>query len=176
MTLSFSISTGNVPELTAVADKLKVAWTELGAQVNVLVFEPGDLNQNVIRPRKYDALLFGEVVVRDSDVYPFWHSSERNDPGLNIALYANSSVDKLLEKARGASSRADIESAYKSFDSEIRKDLPAVFLYSPNYTYIIPSLVKAATLSSLATPQDRFLGIRKWYIETDEIWKSFIKQ
>jgi len=175
LTLSFSISTGDAPELKAVAEKLRSAWNELGAKVDVLVFDTGDLNQNIIRPRKFDALLFGEVVGRDADVYPFWHSSERNDPGLNIALYANSKVDKLLTDARTATDASIRESDYKAFDQEIRSDLPAVFLYSPSFLYLVPNEVQHVVLGDLSTPQDRFLGVRNWYIETNKVWKLFVK-
>jgi peptide/nickel transport system substrate-binding protein len=175
LTLSFSISTGDTPELKAVAEKLRTSWEQLGAKVEIQVYGTGDLNQNVIRPRRYDALLFGEVVGRDADLYPFWHSSQRNDPGLNIALYANSKVDKLLEDARSATDVTKRESAYKSFDQELRNDLPAVFLYSPNFLYVVPNNVSAVSLGKLSIPQDRFLGIRDWYIETNRVWKIFIK-
>ena len=173
--LSLSISTGDAPELKAVAEKLKSSWTELGAKVEVLVFETGDLNQNVIRPRKFEALLFGEVVGRDADVYPFWHSSERNDPGLNIALYTNAKVDKLLADARTTKDENVRESDYRAFDREIRSDVPAVFLYTPSFLYLLPKDIKGIKLGSLSTPQDRFLGIRDWYIETNEVWKLFVK-
>src|SRR3989344_2469416 len=96
----FSISTSNTPELKKVAEIAKEEWEKIGAQVEVKIFEAGDLNQNVIRPRKYDALFFGEIIGRDLDLFAFWHSSQRKDPGLNIALYANSKADKLLEDAR----------------------------------------------------------------------------
>ncbi len=175
ISLSFSISTGDATELTSVANKLKESWTKLGAAVDIKVFETGDLNQNVIRPRKYEALLFGEVVGRDADVYPFWHSSQRNDPGLNIAMYANGRVDKLLDDARTAQDQDTREKDYLAFEEEIRTDMPAVFLYSPSYLYVIPEKIKNITLGSLATPQDRFLGIRDWYIETDKVWKIFTK-
>jgi peptide/nickel transport system substrate-binding protein len=175
LTLSFSISTGDTPELKAVAEKLKASWEQLGAKIEIQVYGTGDLNQNVIRPRRYDALLFGEVVGRDADLYPFWHSSQRNDPGLNIALYANSKVDKLLEDARSATDLSKREAAYKAFDQELRNDLPAVFLYSPNFLYVVPEKLHRASLGNLSTPQDRFLGIRDWYIETNRVWQIFIK-
>jgi peptide/nickel transport system substrate-binding protein len=175
ITLSFSISTGNAPELKAVADKVREAWAKLGAQVRVELFETGDLNQNVIRPRRYDALLFGEVVGRDADVYPFWHSSQRNDPGLNIALYANSRADKLLDDARKSTDPAVREKDYKAFDTEIRQDVPAVFLYAPNFIYAVPKDLESARLGELALPEDRFSGVRAWYRDTDTVWKLFVK-
>lgn len=174
MSLSFSISTGDAPELRAVAETLKSAWERLGAKVEILVFETGDLNQNVIRPRQFDALLFGEVVGRDADVYPFWHSSQRNDPGLNISQYANTKADRLLEEARSAPSRDEASEKLRLFQEELKKDVPAVFLYTPSFVYVVPSRVKAVNLGPLAVSQDRFLGIRDWYIDTDRVWKIFL--
>jgi peptide/nickel transport system substrate-binding protein len=173
MELSFSISTGDVPELRQSAEILKESWERLGASVSVLIFESGDLNHNVIRPRQFEALLFGEVIGRDRDVYPFWHSSQRNDPGLNIALYTNAQVDRVLEEARSSSDPEKVEKNYAIFASELKKDLPAVFLYSPSYIYVLPKKIKNASLGRLATSQDRFRGVRDWYIHTDKIWKIF---
>jgi peptide/nickel transport system substrate-binding protein len=174
ISLSFSISTGDAPELRAVANELATSWSKLGAKIDILVFETGDLNQNVIRPRNFDALLFGEVVGRDADLYPFWHSSQRTDPGLNIARYANSRADKFLDDARSSSDRDTVEENYKSFTKELETDVPAVFLYTPSFLYIVPKKVEAVVLDSLTVSQDRFLGIRDWYIETNKVWKIFI--
>lgn len=175
LSLSFSISTGDAPELRRVAELLKAKWQEFGAEVEILYFEPGDLNQNVIRPRHFDALLFGEVVGREADLYPFWHSSQRSDPGLNIALYANSRADRLLEETRTRSSAEDVEGSYKAFYDEIKKDMPAVFLYSPSFIYVIPDKLNGVSINSLSVSQDRFLGIRDWYIETDKVWEIFLE-
>ena len=174
MTLSFSISTGDAPELQAVADELVTAWQKLGAKVDVLVFETGDLNQNVIRSRNFDALLFGNVVGRDADLYPFWHSSQKTDPGLNTALYTNSRADKLLESARSADSQETVEKSYRAFAEELKVDVPAIFLYTPSFIYVVPQKIKAISFNSLTVSQDRFLGIRDWYIETDKVWKIFV--
>lgn len=173
MELSFSISTGDAPELQKVANELVSAWSKLGAKVDVLVFETGDLNQNVIRSRNFESLLFGNVVGRESDLYPFWHSSQRTDPGLNISLYTNSQADKYLDNARSAESQEEIEKNYQAFTKEIQTDIPAIFLYTPSYIYVVPEKIKNINLNSLTVSQDRFIGIRDWYIETDNIWKIF---
>lgn len=173
ISMSFSISTGDAPELQAVAETLARAWRQLGAKVDIIVYETGELNQNVIRPRNFDTLLFGEVIGRNADLYPFWHSSQRTDPGLNIALYANNRADKLLDEARRAENFEVIEKNYKEFTKELEKDVPAAFLYTPSFLYIMPEKVEAVNLESLSFSQDRFLGIRDWYIETDKIWRIF---
>ncbi|MDO8590368.1 MAG: ABC transporter substrate-binding protein [bacterium] len=172
--LSFSISTSNAPELKAVAIMLKSMWEKIGAQVDVKIFEIGELNQNVIRTRKYDTLFFGEIVGRDLDLFAFWHSSQRNDPGLNIALYANAKVDKLLEEARANSDRNIRFDKYRALEQEIQNDIPAVFIYSPNFLYVVPKNLQGFSLGYITIPAERFINIEQWYVETERIWKIFL--
>ena len=169
----FSISTSNTPELKKVAEIAKEEWEKIGAQVEVKIFEAGDLNQNVIRPRKYDALLFGEIIGRDLDLFAFWHSSQRKDPGLNIALYANSKADKLLEDARKIEDKSERIQKYKQFEDEVAKDSPVVFLYSPDFIYVIPEKIKGYSIGQIITPADRFLNINEWYADTEKVWEIF---
>ncbi|MEK7134754.1 MAG: peptide ABC transporter substrate-binding protein [Patescibacteria group bacterium] len=171
--LAFSLSTSDVPELKSVAERLKADWEKIGVSVELKVFESGDLNQNVIRPRKYDAILFGEIVGRDSDLFAFWHSSQRNDPGLNIAMYTNSVADKLLEDMRRATDPEKRRTAYEKFSVEIAKDIPAVFLYAPEFVYILPEKIKGSAIGTITVPAERFLNIHEWYIDTDLVWKIF---
>jgi len=171
--LQFEITTGDATELKAVAQELKTSWEELGAQVTVHVFATGDLKETIVRPRKFDALFFGQVLGHDGDPYPFWHSSQRLDPGLNIASYANMRVDKLLERARTETDPAKREQLYANFRDEIMKDAPAVFLYAPEFVYISPNKVHDASLGEVTIPADRFINVYRWYINTDSIWKIF---
>ncbi|MBP9710801.1 MAG: peptide ABC transporter substrate-binding protein [Candidatus Pacebacteria bacterium] len=173
--LSFSISTGNVPELRAAAEFVKNAWERMGAKVEVKVFDQGDLSQNVIRPRKYDALLFGEVVGRELDLYAFWDSSQRNDPGLNISLYANATADRLLKEIRETSEASKRVALYKQFEAEIQKDIPAVFLYAPDFVYSVPNDVLGLHLGFIESPSDRFLSAAAWHREEDYVWKVFAR-
>ncbi|MCF7865658.1 MAG: peptide ABC transporter substrate-binding protein [Candidatus Pacebacteria bacterium] len=174
--LRFTISTSNVPELKQSAEILRDTWTKLGADVKVEIFEPSDLTQKVIRPRKYDSLLFGNVVGRDLDLYPFWHSSQRNDPGLNIALYTNIKADKALETIRNTSDEVKKADAYKVFENEIQNDIPAVFLYSPDYIYATSKDIHNLEISNITNPAERFMDVQSWYIETEKVWKIFEKQ
>jgi peptide/nickel transport system substrate-binding protein len=171
--LSFSLSTSNTTELKAVASIVEEEWENFGALVDLQIFEPGVLNQNVIRPRKYDALLFGEIVGRELDLYAFWHSSQMNDPGLNIALYANIAADRLLEDAREISDREERLKKYSLFEDEIYTDSPSVFLYSPDFIYIFDKKINGINVGSVTVPAERFLNVHNWYIETNQIWKLF---
>jgi len=173
--LSFALSTTNAPELRVTAEYLRKSWEVMGARVEVKIFEQGDLNQNVIRPRKYDALLFGEVVGRELDLFAFWHSSQRNDPGLNIALYANSTADKLLEGLRVSNEDVEKRVLYKRFAAELEKDAPAVFLYTPDFMYVFPERIEGLSLGSIGIPSERFLSAHMWHTETDRVWSFFTR-
>ena len=173
--LEFSISTGDSPELRAVADLIKSDLESLGAKVELKVFGLGDLNQNIIRPRKYEALLFGQIVNQEGDLFAFWHSSQRNDPGLNVAMYTNAKVDKILEDAADTLSKDDRLKKYAQFNDEIKKDKPAIFLYSPSFIYVVAKNLGGFEMNRVTNPADRWSEVYKWYKETEKVWKIFIR-
>ncbi len=171
--LEFELATSDAPELKAAANIVKENWESVGAKVTVKIFEIGDLNQNIIRPREYDALLFGEIIGRDMDLFAFWHSSQRNDPGLNIASYANANSDKLLEQVRSSRDEEDRIEKFFKFQENIESDMPAIFIYSPDFIYITSNKIKGINLGQITLPSERFFGVHSWFIETENIWKIF---
>ncbi|MFI5260540.1 MAG: ABC transporter substrate-binding protein [Candidatus Paceibacteria bacterium] len=173
---TITIRTSNVPELKNVASAVKADWEQLGVQVDIELYEPGDLSQNVIRPRKYEALLYGMVVNRDQDLYAFWDSQERNDPGLNIAMYANKSVDALLENARSTTDDQTRMSDLQKVEDSVAADYPAAFVYAPNFVYALPSDLQGVVLPQIITPDDRFATAASWYRYTDSVWPFFARQ
>lgn len=172
--LIFTISTSNTTDLKKVADILKENWAQLGAKVEIQTFDQSDLNQNVINQRKYDALLFGEIVGRSLDLFAFWHSSQRLT-GYNVAMYTNSKADKLLEEARQISDKTERLKKYALFETEINNNLPAVFIYSPEFIYILPPKILGFHSGLINNRSERFEEIYKWYIETDNIWSFLVK-
>ncbi len=172
--LSFSIATSNTTDLKKVAEILKEDWELLGVKVEVQTFDPSNLNQDVINPRKYDALLFGQIVNRSLDLYAFWHSSQRNT-GFNVAMYTNSKVDKLLEENRQTTDKAVKLENYKIIETEIKNDIPAIFIYSPEFIYILPAKIQGFSAGLINNRSERFEEIYHWYIETDQIWNFLTK-
>ncbi len=151
------------------------AWNAAGIKTEVHVYPLTEFNQTILRPRAYDAILFGEVVGRSLDLFAFWHSSQRNDPGLNLALYTSSAADKALADARASSDSAARQEHLRAFLEEVAKDKPAVFLYAPEIAYILPSRLQGVELGTLTTPADRFLTIHTWYRDTERVWNIFSK-
>lgn len=175
-TLSFALATGDTPELSATAQMLADFWEAAGIGVSIHVYPLSELNTNIIRPRAYDALLFGEVIGRTPDLFAFWHSSQRNDPGLNLAMYTNAQADKLLASARATTDRKEREELYRSFSETIAKDQPAIFLYAPDFVYIVPDNLRGVELGVLTLPSDRFLSAHEWYTDTERVWNFFTNE
>jgi len=170
-----TLRTSNVPELKSVASAVKADWEKLGISVSIELYEPGDLSQNVIRPRKYEALLYGMVIGRDHDLYAFWSSQGRNDPGLNIALYANKAVDALLEEARSSSEEEKHFAALQKIEDTIAAEYPAAFVYAPNFIYTVPKDLQGVVLPQIIVPADRFASAASWYRITDSVWPFFAR-
>jgi len=168
--LHFSLATSNAPELKAAAEYIAKEWRELGADVELRFFDTGSLNQEVIRPRKYDALFFGQILGRQPDPFAFWHSSQRNDPGLNIALYTNIEVDAILERIRTLEDEDERAEAYSAFEDTVRDDIPALFVYTPNFLYVVPKNIRGLEIGTVTTPAERFLSVHQWHIETQFVW------
>ena len=173
--LSFSIATANSSVFETTAEFLRNTWKEIGAEVSIKQFEQSDLTQSVIRPRDYEALLFGTQLGRSLDFYSFWHSSQRNDPGLNIALYANITTDSILGEMRKTGDESVFGEAVNRFATEIEKETPAIFLFAPELLYVFPNRVMNATFTGVSEPRERWNGIENWYIKTEAVWPFFTK-
>ncbi|MBP9821414.1 MAG: hypothetical protein KBC98_00810 [Candidatus Pacebacteria bacterium] len=169
-TLSFSISTASSPDLEETARMISEQLAQIGMGVEIRLFEIGNLDRDVIRPREYDTLLFGQVLRHDTDLYAFWHSSQRNDPGLNVALYTNARVDTLLEKALVTNNTDERIDIYKEVESKISSDYPALFLYSPHMLFTFDKSIQGYDPLSVVSPHERFAHVYNWYVRTDRIW------
>ncbi len=173
-TLSVTIATSNVPELKVVAAQIQQDWQALGVPTSIELHDPASLTQEVIRPRAYSALLFGEVIGRTPDLFAFWSSTERADPGLNIAEYSNKTVDALLEKIRGAQTPDATDLA--TVNSTIAHDYPAAFTHTPDFVYALPANLHGVRLNAIAEPSDRFDDVAHWYRNEELVWPFFARK
>lgn len=147
---------------SVIVDNLK----NVGIEVDLQAVSSSELQRDIIRPRNYDALLYGEVLGLDPDLYPFWHSSQADEPGLNLSGFLNREADKLLEDARKLGSAEERSVRYRAFQAILADELPAIFLYTPNYIYPQRKTIKGFDVSVLSVASDRFANITDWYTKT----------
>lgn len=169
--LKFTLTTVQDPILEEVAQQLKNQWTKTGVEIEVLTYPISQLKQEVIKAREYEMLLFGEVLEATPDPFPFWHSSQKKDPGLNLAKYDNSQADKLLEKARTTLDETTRAKNLQDFQNILIEEAPALFLYSPEYIYFVSKKIQGLENQMIVDPSKRFSGIDNWFIKTKRTWK-----
>lgn len=172
-TLRFTITTIDRNNNVELAHAIKDQWARIGIESTVEVVDPTQFIRDVIRGRDFDMVLFGGIYGQDPDYFPFWHSTQTKDPGLNISLYQNSKVDALLDQARIELDESKRIMIYKDFQTILLSDAPAVFLYEPIGTYILPSNIKGVKLEGVRSLSSRFDTINEWYSSTERILKLF---
>lgn len=166
--LSISLVTGKSGDYPRAAAIIQEQLARVGVEVKVATADSSTLQQTYIRPRNYDALLYGINIGADPDVYVYWHSSQVSDPGLNLSQYKSPAADRALEGARLTNDNAVRASRYASFLAAWTADVPAVVLYEPDYLYAVTPSAKGITAHKLIEPNDRFYGIERWTVQTQD--------
>ncbi len=165
-----------------VADIIKKQWATLGVQVQIDVPETRSAFEERLLKRDYDVLLFGQSLLDNLDSYPYWHSSgvqritdRRSDLRLdayNLSQYASFEADSLLETIRGNSSAEDRQGALSKLREVLKRDVPAIFLYSPEYTFAHRSDILGIELGRLSQHSDRLLTLHRWYTHQERIFQA----
>jgi peptide/nickel transport system substrate-binding protein len=162
--LEFNLSlSGNLVLNVKTAQALQNQWKKVGVKVNLVVVSPSELENQHIRPRAFDALLFSENVGSDPDPFAFWHGSQTKDPGINLSGFTNTEADKLLTDARQTTNELSRATNYMRFQEIINSELPAIFLARSLYIYNVPKKIQGINLDNIVTPSERFLDIHHWY-------------
>ncbi|MCD4762127.1 peptide ABC transporter substrate-binding protein [bacterium] len=170
--LTVRLTTVERNENNDIIEAIKIFWEAIGVKTEIEIMPPSRIQAEVLKPRFYEVLFYGQVVGADPDPYAFWHSSQANEDGFNIANYNNKEVDKLLEDARLTSDRGERQKMYRQFQEILTEELPAFYVYSPVYTYIQSKSIKGFEVNNIFLPSDRFTNIADWYMETGKklIW------
>ncbi len=169
--LEIEITTSNWEELVTVIQKVKEQWEAIGIKVTVRSLSLAEVQQS-IKNRDYQALFYGEHLDVDPDPFRYWHSSEKRDPGLNLALFDNKKADQILEEARQTLDPNARSSRYADFSDLVEQERPALFIYSDLYLYPQPLKIKGNETTLIEDRANRFDSITSWYINTSRSAKK----
>lgn len=169
--LAITLTIPDQPQYLQTATIIKEEWAQIGVKVTLEIIDKTKIVSDNIAGRKYEALLFSENMSSDPDPFAFWHSSQNEYPGTNLAVFSDKTVDSLLEAARKYNNLADRQAKYWEFQKIISSQLPVVFLYSPLYSYPQDKKVRGFDVSMIASYSDRFSNLSDWYVKTKRILK-----
>ena len=140
-----------------IVDQLKA----VGVEVIVEKYRQAELEEK-IKTRDYDMLLYGQSLGYNLDTFAYWHSSQASETGLNLSNYQNPEADFLIESIRGTFDTEEKQSLLQDLAETITSDVPAIFLYTPSYYYVVDTKVTGIEFSKLLQPKDRFSSLSLW--------------
>jgi peptide/nickel transport system substrate-binding protein len=117
--------------------------------------------------RAYQAALVDINLSRtpDPDPYPFWHQAEATG-GQNYSQWDNRAASEYLEQARVTADYTLRTRLYRNFQVVFGKELPALPLFVPVYSYGVDSQLQGVQVAALYEPSDRLATLTRWYLLT----------
>ena len=174
--LTLTLVTTKNPDFEKALEVLTKQWQELGITVTTSIVDPNDVSQNVaqeiLRPRRFDVLLYQLTIGGDPDVYAYWHSSQASG-GFNFANYRSGVSDDALSSAR-IRLEPDLRNAkYITFAKQWLSDAPGIGLYQSTAQYVHTDNVHNTVRDSvLNTAADRYHTVQYWGVGTMNVFKT----
>ena len=167
ISLSFTLLYPNDNEHASVAEAIQNNWQNLGVRVELQAVSYDELLNDYLVSRNFQAALvdldFSNT--HDPDPYPFWHQAEATG-GQNYSQWDNRSASEYIEQARVIVDTPFRIRLYRNFQILFSRELPALPLYYPVYTFGVDTQVSGIQISYLSAISDRFEGIKNWYLVT----------
>jgi peptide/nickel transport system substrate-binding protein len=158
------------------AQTIQQNWAVIGVEVKLQAVSYASLFDDYLTPRSYQAALVDLDLSRsyDPDPYPFWHQAEIIG-GQNYSQWDNRTASEYLEQARVVAESNVRARLYRNFQVIFSRELPALLLYYPIYTYGVDKRVQGVEAVPLFEPADRLNGISSWYLVTSRALEQTIQ-
>ena len=152
---------------TQIAQTIQHAWAAIGVRVDLQAVPYEELVLDSLASRTYQAALVDLNLSRtpDPDPYPFWHQAEAVG-GQNYTQWDNRAASEYLEQARVTTDYTLRTRLYRNFQVVFAKELPALPLFAPVYSYGVDVQVQGVQVPSLYDPSDRLATFAQWYLLT----------
>lgn len=165
--LSFSLLYPDNDLNRMIVETIQRQWAEIGVAVDLEAVSYETLLEDHLIPRSYDAALVDMDLHRsyDPDPYPFWHQTEATG-GQNYSQWDNRSASEYLEQSRVIADMDTRMRLYRNFQVIFARELPALPLFFPVYTFGVDTRVLGVQSPPLFEAADRFNGVSEWYLLT----------
>ena len=164
--ISLTLLHPDTPQHSETASLIKANWESLGIEV---VLQSRSYNQvlQALEERAYEAVLVDINLTRspDPDPYPFWGQAQMQS-GQNYSEWDNRSASEFLEQARMTVDFGERERLYRNFQVIFMRELPALPLFYPTFTYAITETINGVSLGPIFEPADRLNNAHTWFILT----------
>ena len=167
VSLSFTMAYPDDGLHTQLAQAIKQDWAAIGVGVTLKAVPYDSLLNDYLTPRTYQAVLVDLDLSRsyDPDPYPFWHQAEITG-GQNYSQWDNRTASEYIEQARVVADPSVRTRLYRNFQVIFARELPALLLYYPVYTYGVDQRMQGVQAAPLFESADRFNGVSNWFLIT----------
>jgi peptide/nickel transport system substrate-binding protein len=165
--LSFTMAYPDDDLHSQLAQVIQQDWAAIGVEVKLKAVSYDSLLNDYLTPRTYQAVLVDLDLTRsyDPDPYPFWHQAEITG-GQNYSQWDNRPASEYIEQARVLADSAIRTRLYRNFQVVFSRELPALLMYYPVYTYAVDQRMQGVQGAPFFESADRFNGIANWYLIT----------
>ncbi len=149
----------------AMASEIQESWARIGVAVDVIPVQLTDLIGEHLSTGNYAAALvdLDLSATPDPDPYLFWHQTQIQG-GQNYARWDDRQVSEYLEQARVTLDLEERSRLYRNFQVLFGRELPALPLFYPVYTYAVDNQIQGIQLGPLYDPSDRFASVHDWFL------------
>lgn len=169
-TMQFTMLVPDTEDHKAIAESIQRDWEKIGVQVDLETVAYNDLIENRLGGRNYQAALVDLNLSRspDPDPYPFWDQVQATG-GQNFTQWDNRVASEYLEQARTTLNQGERARMYKNFQVLFARELPALPLFYPVYTYAVDQSVGGVSMGPLFDTSDRFATVLNWYLVSTNV-------
>ena len=181
----------DIEEATQIAEILEKGWRRLGISIKTSALPEKEM-QKAIKKREFDIVLHGYKARSAKDLVKLWKSGNEDNLA-SLTSFGNPTLNTLLTELEQTTppprlSNQEVEGkndtwknmVYDEIKVEMIKHVPAIFLYSPHFLYILPENItrdrsQKTQTDKISNPSDRFTNIHKWHLKKEKVWKMFVK-
>lgn len=172
ISLNFSLVIIDDEEILKVAEKIKDQLKKGGINIEIRKFELATLEREILPKRNYDLLLIGQNLGLLQNLFPFWHSSQNVEYGMNLCAFENENLDSLLEKYKKEIQEQKRKEIAQNIQEILGEEKVVFPIFSPEIEYFVSKKIKGVKGGKISNLGKRFLEIEDWYQKEKRVWKK----
>ena len=174
---TINVSTTSIYNYKKSAEEIASQLKKLGFDVNTTIIDKDDklgtFVQTILQPRNYGILVYEVDMGADSDIYPFWHSSQASQKGLNFSNYSDAIADDLLLNARTAQTFDDKKTQLTKFTRRWINNSAAIGLGQTKVSYVFRKSVQPYSAGNkFVVDIDRYSDVIYWSAKKETLYKT----
>ena len=138
-----------VEYLGNLAKDLQQGWSVIGVEIKLRALQQEAFAEAIVS-KNYELILLPQHVGYNLDTYPYFHLSQAGN-GYNVSNWKNLEASILLEEIRATHDTKKRHEKIRRLTDILIDDAPAIFLYSPTYTWLYTDKINNVAVENIAT-------------------------